>query len=284
MTGATANMLPDQKRLHLNHGPIDLVIQAFGPAASVEAAYVKATKRFQTILPELVSELDHLRQPVNSHLCFKGKIARHMHRAVNIDYAGLFTPMAAVAGAVADEVVSVIATDPKIQKAYVNNGGDIALHMKPGTKFAIAIAGQNDRIALTAEDKINGIATSGWRGRSFSLGIADDVTVLARNSACADAMATLIANAVDLPGSSKITRTPASKLSPDSDLGNRKVTTDVARLDRTEIQTALARGATQARAFLKRGLIRAARLNLQGEKCIIGSLNISQRQPSHAPG
>lgn len=283
MSSATANMLPDQKRLHLNHGPIDLVIQAFGPAANVTTAYRNATKRFQTILPELVSELDALRQPVNPHQRFKGQIARHMHHAVNIDYAGFVTPMAAVAGAVADEVISVIATESNILKAYVNNGGDIALHMKPNTKFNIAIAGQTDRIALTAEDKINGIATSGWHGRSFSFGIADDVTVLARNAAAADVVATLIANAVDLPDSAKITRAPANTLSPDSDLGNRKVTTGVARLKRREIQTALARGASLARVFLKRGLIRAARLNLQGETCIIGSLNISQRQLSHAP-
>ena len=31
-----------------------------------------------------------------------------------------------------------------------------------------------------------GVATSGWRGRSHSLGIADSVTVVARNAAAAD--------------------------------------------------------------------------------------------------
>ena len=66
---------------------------------------------------------------------------------------------------------------------------------------------------------MRGIATSGWRGRSFSLGIADAVTVLADRAAAADAAATIIANAVDLPGHPAIVRVPACELAPDSDLG-----------------------------------------------------------------
>jgi ApbE superfamily uncharacterized protein (UPF0280 family) len=67
------------------------------------------------------------------------------------------------------------------------------------------------------------VATSGWRckgkgGRSFSFGIADAVTVLAGSAAAADAAATVIANAVDLPGHGAITRRPASAIDPDSDL------------------------------------------------------------------
>ena len=64
-----------------------------------------------------------------------------------------------------------------------------------------------------------GIATSGRHGRSFSLGIADAVTVLARTASQADAAATVIANAVDLPGHPAIVRCPAQDLQPDSDLG-----------------------------------------------------------------
>ena len=92
-----------------------------------------------------------------------------------------------------------------LDKAYVNNGGDIALHLAPGAVDATpAIAGTGhglaDRVIIRADDPVRGIATSGWRGRSFSLGIADAVTVLARTAAEADAAATMIANAVDLPG------------------------------------------------------------------------------------
>ena len=62
---------------------------------------------------------------------------------------------------------------------------------------------------------MRGIATSGWRGRSFSLGIADAVTVLAATAAEADAAATVIANAVDLPGHPAIdTRAGAASSRP----------------------------------------------------------------------
>ena len=91
-----------------------------------------------------------------------------------------------------------------------------------------------------------GIATSGRHGRSFSLGIADAVTVLARTASQADAAATIIANAVDLPGHPAIIRCPANELQPDSDLGARLVTRDVGELSRgARSTTALRAGASR---------------------------------------
>ncbi|TGS52683.1 UPF0280 family protein, partial [Mesorhizobium sp. M3A.F.Ca.ET.201.01.1.1] len=103
--------------------------------------------------------------------------------------------------------------------------GDSAIHLARGQSMTLAIAGTGhgmaDRITIHAEDGVRGVATSGWRGRSFSFGRADAVTVLARSGAEADAAATLIANAVDLPGHPAIRRVPARDLAPDSDLGDR---------------------------------------------------------------
>src|SRR5260370_29537491 len=90
-----------------------------------------------------------------------------------------------------------------------------------------------------SEDLVRGIATSGWRGRSFSLGIADAVTVLAAQAAAADAAATIIANAVDLPGHPAIVRVPARELAPDSDLGDMPVTQGVGELAGEEVNQAL---------------------------------------------
>ena len=50
-------MLADQKRLHLQHGPIDLIVEAFGSQSEIEKAYRFASGRFETILEELVAEL-----------------------------------------------------------------------------------------------------------------------------------------------------------------------------------------------------------------------------------
>jgi len=124
---------------------------------------------------------------------------------------------------------------------------------------------------IRADDGICGVATSGRHGRSFSLGIADAVTVLARTAARADAAATIIANAVDLPGHAAIVRQPACDILPDSELGDRLVTRDVGPLDGNDIADALAAGEAQARQLLAAGLIEGAVLQLRGELRIVGT-------------
>jgi ApbE superfamily uncharacterized protein (UPF0280 family) len=184
--------------------------------------------------------------------------------------------MAAVAGAVAEEVLGAMVTAAALTRAYVNNGGDIALHLSPGAQFSIGMVDRPDRPALLgtaaidAADPVRGIATSGRHGRSFSLGIADAVTVLARSAAAADAAATVIANAVDLPGHPGIHRLSADALQPDSDLGSRLVTRRVEMLMPDEIAEALAAGFACAETLRDRGLIEAAALHLQGETVTLG--------------
>ncbi|TIM97311.1 MAG: UPF0280 family protein, partial [Mesorhizobium sp.] len=205
MNGPQAHWLADGRRLHLNHGPIDLIIEAFGDAAERRAGCAQAVARFQTILTELVEELPELRRPASlTPRVFAGPTARRMEAAVAPLAESFITPMATVAGSVADEVLAALLAGRRLERAYVNNGGDSAIHLGKGGTITLAIAGTGhgmaDRITIRAEDGVRGVATSGWRGRSFSLGIADAVTVLARTGAEADAAATLIANAVDLPG------------------------------------------------------------------------------------
>ncbi|MER8486913.1 UPF0280 family protein [Mesorhizobium australicum] len=278
MEGPQAHWLQDGKRLHLNHGPIDLIVEAFGEADECRAAYAQAVARFQTILIELVEELPELRLPAFflAPRTFAGPTARRMEAAV-IPLAECFiTPMAAVAGSVADEMLAALLAGRKLDRAYVNNGGDSALHLDKATSIGLAVAGTGngmaDRITIRAQDGVRGVATSGWRGRSFSLGIADAVTVLARTGAEADAAATLIANAVDLPGNPAIRRTPARDLSPDSDLGARLVTQGVGTLASGEVARALDNGLTVAEDFRRRGLIAASALFLGGEVRISGSV------------
>jgi uncharacterized protein len=259
--GAVFQLLPDGKRLHLNHGPIDLIIKADGPPQQIRRAYRAAEERFATVLEELVSELPLLRSEISARgLKLQGAISRNMERVTRPHWNCRVTPMAAVAGAVADEILAVMLRQADLSRAYVNNGGDIALHLNSGASFMIASAA--GPITVRSEDKIGGIATSGWRGRSFSLGIADSVTVLAKSAAEADVAATLIANAVDLVGSKKINRQPACELAPDSDLLERLVTVEVLPLEAQEVDAALASGVKVARNFLRRDLIFAAALML----------------------
>jgi ApbE superfamily uncharacterized protein (UPF0280 family) len=278
MTRAQIALLPDGRRLHLQDGPIDLIVEAWGARAAVEAAYRAAADRFVTILDELCAELPLLRsaaKPDNSDLI--GIVARRMHAAVAPFAKDIFiTPMAAVAGAVAEEVLGAMTAAAPLARAYVNNGGDIALHLAPGEAFKIAMIDRPDRpslfgtVTIVSQDPVRGIATSGWRGRSFSLGIADAVTVLAPTAAMADAAATVIANAVDLPGHPGILRVPASDLQPDSDLGTRLITRHVPALTREQIARALDAGEATALSLQARKLITATALHLQGQTRFIG--------------
>ena len=297
----------DDGRLHLHHGPIDLVIGADGAPDYVGQAYSAAIDRFSSILEELVSELALLRKPVGQKACHPtGCVAARMW-AATMAHADIYkganyvTAMAAVAGAVADEILSVMHDAAELDRIYVNNGGDIALYLHPAAvavpHYTVGVCADPDvvfcsavtpdastgdwaarpvsnafagTIKITAADQVGGIATSGWKGRSHSLGVADLVTVLAPTAAAADVAATLIANAIcpddgheiDWPG---VQRQPANALAPDSDLGSRLVTVHVDRLQEHVITKALRRGAGVAEDMRQSGHIFAAYGVVQGQ-------------------
>ncbi|HVM92070.1 MAG TPA: UPF0280 family protein [Terriglobales bacterium] len=269
---AQVRLLPDGRRLHLHDGPIHVILEGFGETREIEQAYRAAAIRFTSILDELCSELPFLRRPAQPDSKQpEGPVARQMLRAVlPFCHDTFITPMAAVAGAVAEELLGVMTSAATLKRAYVNDGGDIALHLAPGEQFIIgmielpATPSLFGTTTIHFDDPIRGIATSGWRGRSFSLGIADSVTVVASDAALADAAATLIANAVDLPGHPAIRRIAASDLAPDSDLGTRLVTQTVGNLTNAEIGEALDSGIVAAESFQRRGVIHSAALTLQG--------------------
>jgi ApbE superfamily uncharacterized protein (UPF0280 family) len=284
--------LGDGRRLHLQDGPIDLIVEAQGSAAEVHAAYEAAAQRFTGLLDTLCAELPELRRPAHPTACvLQGRVARAMHAAVAPFAAGHFiTPMAAVAGAVAEEILGAMLEAAHLERAYVNNGGDIALHLAGGTRFTVGLVDRPDAPGLmrtttiAADDPTRGVATSGRLGRSFSLGIADAVTVLAQTAAQADAAATIVANAVDLPEHPAIVRRPANELQPDSDLGARLVTRDVGALQPSEIAAALAAGEDCARALLAQGLIDGAALRLHGAMRVVALQAIDMPSTRAAPG
>jgi ApbE superfamily uncharacterized protein (UPF0280 family) len=273
-------------RWHFQQGPIDIVIAAEGEAQAVDAAHAAAWARFQPLLAELVAELPRLRQPVVAHGTnpLQGVVARRMWQAcapLHGAAQGFITPMAAVAGAVAQELIAHYQR-PGIRRAWVNNGGDIALHLAPGQSARVGLVADlsrfdADALACTVAgtlrtdagftvqqaSPVRGVATSGWRGRSQSLGIADSVTVLAATAAQADAAATIIANAVNIDDA-RIGRAPASSLRDDSDLGDRLVTVAVPPLPAALVQQALQAGLACADALRHGGHIHAALLACQG--------------------
>ena len=277
-------MALDADRWHFSHGPIDVVAQAHGDAAVVALAHAAAWRRFAVVLDELVGELRELRKPVQSTHMLRGPIAQRMWSACAPFSARFITPMAAVAGSVAQELIACYQREG-IERAWINNGGDIALHLAPGQSVRVGLLADiatfdwgdagplvtDGQFEIRADMPVRGVATSGWRGRSFSLGIADSVTVLAATAAEADAAATVIANAVDVVDAD-IQRRPANECKDDSDLGGIPVTVDVAALDPAQVRRALNAGAVCAKTLQEAGRIHAAVLVCQGQWRIVEPL------------
>lgn len=264
-------------RLHLHHGPIDLILWAEGHGRA--RAYTQAIARFGGLLEELVAELPALRSPNPSPL--SGAIANAMAAAVAPFRPEFITPMAAVAGAVADAVLTAMCRGTDLTRAYANNGGDIAVHLGPGQSLTAAMAGAGTgpragaaQLTLHHDHLARGIATSGRGGRSLSRGIADSVTVVARTAAAADAAATMIANAVDLAGHPAIVRCPARSLKADSDLGDIMVTTALGPLPDADINQALSNGYAAAQSYADKGLIAGAALFLHSCSRTLGTLRL----------
>ncbi len=263
-------------RWHFQHGPMDIIIGAEGSAAALDAAHEAAWQRFAGVLDELVQELAQLRLPVQGQCQLQGPVARRMWLACKPHSASYITPMAAVAGAVAEELVSCY-DRVGVQRAWINNGGDIALYLAPAQSVRVGLYADlshldaqalchgirsDGQFDVTSQMPVRGVATSGWRGRSFSLGIADSVTVLAGTASAADAAATVIANAVDVHDA-RIVRRPACELKDDSDLGDIAVTVDVPPLEARLVLQALRAGLLRAQALQRAGLIWSAALVCQ---------------------
>ena len=194
MTGPVAARTVDGSRLHLQHGPIDLIIEAWGAPVEVAGAYRRAWDRFQPLLDELVAELPVLRRPLADALPGPASpVGRRMAAAVRPFEDRFITPMAAVAGAVADEICAAMVTDGKPASRVCERR---RRHRAP--PLAGRVAGRRGRgpyrtgrrcwgrRPCVADEPIRGVATSGRHGRSFSLGIADAVTVLAADAARAE--------------------------------------------------------------------------------------------------
>ncbi len=269
--------LPDG-RWHFQHGPMDIIIGATGDASALKDAHAKAWQRFQYILQELVQELPLLRRSVQGACPVHGPIAQRMWLACKPYQLSFITPMAAVAGSVAQELLQFYQAEG-IQRAWINNGGDIALHLTDNESIRVGLYANlkklsaeqlqngitlDGQLEIRSGSPVRGVATSGWRGRSFSLGIADSVTVLARTAAEADAAATVIANAVNIQDT-RIVRRPACDIKDDSDLGDRLVTVDVQPLPPELTQSALAAGLACALTLIAQGLICSAVLVCQNQ-------------------
>jgi ApbE superfamily uncharacterized protein (UPF0280 family) len=255
--------------MFLEIGPASLVIIGEKNGEPYEFQKEKLVQKVKSILGEIREYL-----PVLKQKAYKIKNTKHMPdvprkmvEAVKaIDEASL-TPMAAVAGSVADAMKEFLKNEG-VDLVSVNNGGDISIFNKKGRGLKIDIGdihtGESSPYMLNIEQLIDyGLATSGFGGRSFTLGLADIVTVVAATGAVADAAATFICNCTNTE-SGQITRKKASEVDPLTDIPDDNVTIRIGELNEEDILKALENGLDIATNIKKQKHIYDAIIKLQG--------------------
>jgi uncharacterized protein len=253
----------------VDYGPMTLTISAWADGEPRPVMAAKAAVFALGLLEEMSSLQPLLKTPAGKIKNLKDcstilRKAVRSCRAVSRELTGL----AAVAGLTADEVLGE-ALRLGADRVIVNNGGDVALITCAGKPVRVGLQTHPEGevthyLEIEAEDKIGGVATSGWTGRSFSTGVADVVTVWAGDCATADAAATWIASRTRL-NSIKVSQCPAKDLDPDTDIPLLEVTWKVGRFTPKEKQTVLKAGLAEARRLLAGQVIRGAFLAVQGE-------------------
>ena len=249
-------------------GPMTLTISVWRANQARPVIAVKAAVKALEILTLLAENKNLLKIPSgklinDAHLPPIIRRAFEACRKVSEDLTG----MAVVAGLAGDEIVRT-ALRLGADQVIVNNGGDIALKVAEGRKVRVGLKNPSEEtlshvLEIHPDQKIGGVATSGWSGRSFSPGIADAVTVWAADGAAADAAATWIAGQMILD-SPKVVQVPASEMDPETDVPHLSITRDVATLTFDEKEKVLEIGLSVVEKLIEKEAIQGAFLSVQG--------------------
>ncbi len=178
------------------------------------------------------------------------------------------TPMAAVAGTIADEVADFL-FERGMTKVVVDNGGDVAIRADREDPITVGIRPDvSDRavsyvIGLDPSLCSHGVATSGLGGRSLTRGIASAATVVAQTASLADAAATAVANATSLEDA-QVWRRPAEELDPYTDIPGTDVTVKVGALSEENKSRAVSKAILRAEDLVRREVILGAFVAVQG--------------------
>ena len=258
----------DDESVLVECGPMRLVLQAWyknrpqlklaRQAAEKSIAYLEQIARCRSVLSRPVPEVANLPEE---------NLVITMINAVKTIGDDDLTPMAAVAGTIAD-VVADRRFEKGATRVIVENGGDIAIRLAEGETATVGVRPQvNSRhishlIRLDGGQASWGVTTSGVGGRSLTTGIASAVTVLAANASVADAAATAIGNACFVEDSS-IIQAPAESLDPNTDLAGLAVTTKVGELLPEKVLMALESARQKAEMLSQQKIIRGAFIALQ---------------------
>ena len=237
----------DDGRVFFDYGPASMVVTARRGDEDLSDLAASAFPLLRDSLSEIAGALPVLRRfPDGMDYSDLTGLPRVMAESVLATGEPTLTPMAAVAGTVADAVADWLFARGADLVA-VNNGGDVALRLGEGRSIRMGILPDlNGRVAqvveIRAEDGIGGVCTSGLGGRSLTRGIAGGVTVFSRRCALADACATQTART-----SSRRGCTPASP-----ETSSRRATLHRSALSRRSIRFSRRRKGALSRRCVRR--------------------------------
>ncbi len=251
-------------------GPTTLVLKGEKGGQDYSFDRTAVTARVEWILAQIKECLPVLKQKafLIRKTAYLPRAGRAMVEAVKeIDPATL-TPMAAVAGTVAEEVLDFLKGEG-LEFLSVNNGGDIAAFNHRPKPVAIGIgdirSGGPSPYVLGIQGLAEfGVATSGFGGRSFTLGLADMVSVVARSAPVADAAATFICNRTNVEHAS-VVRRKAAEIDPSTDIPEEMVTVRIGELSPEAVREALSKGKVAAERLKSERRILDAVIALKGE-------------------
>lgn len=267
-------LLPDGKGVLAENGPMRMVIQAFSHGSPHQDLAVAGAQFAFVCLEQVAKYRSCLMQRNSRALCRledkDSDLARTMIRSVLAFDEPDLTPMAAVAGTMADAVADWL-FQRGMTRVIVNNGGDIAIRLsgtetvRVGIRTDINSPVVSHVMTLDARQTSWGVNTSGVGGRSLTRGIASAVTVLSHTSALADAAATALANAC-FSKHENILQVPARQVDPGTDIPDIPVTVRVGPLPSETYCDALSTALDNAERYVAQGVVEGAFIAAGGKE------------------
>ena len=259
-------------------GPMRMFIEGYAAGISQPEACRRAAQEAIKFLEQIAEHRAEIQAPgLTLPEPPKSLLIHEMWQAVCLVGDEDLTPMAAVAGTIADATADFLASEG-LTKVVVNNGGDVALRLMSGETVTVGIRPDVNgtdvtrRVLITSEMNIRGICTSGLGGRSFTRGVASAATVFASRASLADAAATAVANATYIVNPA-VRRCRADSIDPNTDLRGVEITSEVGELTLDEIDTAVKQGIERAEQLVKRSVIAGACVAVKGHMRCIGAFD-----------
>jgi len=254
-------------------GPMRLTISVFLGKLPQPDMAVRAAEKAFAFLEAVAEERGNLGRPFRRLLHEENSaLVNRMVESVSAVGDEDLTPMASVAGTIADEVADFL-FQRGMTKVVVENGGDISVRFSGDEWITVGIRPSVDApeishvITLDSSRASWGVATSGLGGRSLTRGIASAATVMAETASLADAAATAVANAsfVEDP---QVVRRPAEEVDPYTDIRGFLVTVKVGQISEAKRTLALEQALRRAEALVSRNVILGAFVAVQGEEAM----------------